>query len=381
MVWVLLRIVEGIKSIMVGTKNRMIEIPQMVGLSSLHFDILNPRRTSSVVEIGQRALLVELYQLYDITDLLVSFSVNGYFSEEPLIAIPSQAEGSNSGEYTVVEGNRRLAALKILMLEEFRGIANPRLVPEISPEVHALLDPVPVKVYQTREEVLPYLGVRHIAGTKPWGALAKARYVARLVEAGESYTEVARSVGSGRRTDVVRKWLLTLYCINQANTYTDVRWDLEDQRFGFSWLYTSIGYRNVRDYLGFTEETYNNPHQNPVSTDYKDELISHMTDLYGPPPGNSRLAAVRESRQISDLATVYGNDEALATLRAGASLTVAVERTIDERGQLIELLRKADLNLRSANSIAPNHTGEEEAVQLAQRCLNTARALTSTLSG
>ena len=111
---------------------------------------------------------------------------------------------------------------------------------------------IPVKIYQQREEVLTYLGVRHIAGIKPWDALAKARYVASLVEAGESYIADAQRIGSGRRTDLVRKWLLTLYSMDQANESADLQWDIADQSFGFSWLYTSIGYRTVRDYLGFT---------------------------------------------------------------------------------------------------------------------------------
>ena len=195
------------------------------------------------------------------------------------------------------------------MLDEFRNVANPRYIPKVTDEVRTRLDPVPVKIYQTRDEVLPYLGVRHIAGTKPWDALAKARYVANLVEAGESYIEVARRIGSGRRTDVVRKWLLTLYSMDQANEHSDLQWDIADQRFGFSWLYTSIGYRSVRDYLGFTKDTYVNPYRKPVPKHRLDNLLNHMKDLYGPAPGNSREAVIQESRQISQLAKIYGSEE------------------------------------------------------------------------
>ena len=375
------RIVERIGRTMATTMSQQLEIPhRMVNLSDLHFDIHNPRRTSTQIELDQRSLLIELYQLYDINDLLVSFSVNGYFSEEPLIAIPSERHSPDPHAYIVVEGNRRLAALKILMCDEFSDIVPARSIPAVSPEVRTSLDPVPVKIYETRSQVLPYLGVRHIAGTKPWEALAKARYVANLVEAGESYIDVARRVGSGRRTDVVRKWLLTLYSIDQANGDSDIPWDIENQKFGFSWLFTSIGYRSIRDYLGLSGERFENPSRKPVPDGYVDKLIHHMTDLYGPAPGNSREAVVKESRQISDLAKVYADGEALSMLRAGATLTYALEKTIDEKGQLIELLRRAELHLGSAISIAPNHKEDEEALRLAQRCYNTASALKTTLS-
>jgi ParB-like chromosome segregation protein Spo0J len=41
-------------------------------------------------------------------DLMASISENGFFSGEPIIVI------SNNDNYTVIEGNRRLAAIKLL---------------------------------------------------------------------------------------------------------------------------------------------------------------------------------------------------------------------------------------------------------------------------
>ena len=333
-------------------------IVDMVELPNLYLDAQNPRRSSSENDVTQRTLMEELYQRYDISDLLVSLCSNGYFSEEPLIVVPRNGGNPKTKEYTVVEGNRRLAALKILIVDEYRDVANPRLIPELPADIRPRLNPVPVKVYQTRAEVMPYLGVRHIAGIKPWDALAKAKYVAGLVEAGESYLDVARRIGSGRRTDVVRKWLLTLYSMDQVNEHVDVQWDIADQSFGFSWLYTSIGYRSVRDYLGLTRETYTNPRREPIPWEHLEDLVDHMKDLYGPPPGNSREAVIRESRQIANLARVYDDTEALGLLRAGASLTEALERTEDEKTQLLESLRRADLSLATANGFAPNHKGE-----------------------
>src|SRR5438046_1537927 len=47
----------------------------------------------------------------------------------------------------------------------------------------------------TRNEVLPYLGVRHITGNKKWDSYAKARYIAAMLEEGHSIDDIVREVG------------------------------------------------------------------------------------------------------------------------------------------------------------------------------------------
>ena len=352
---------------------------RMVNVVDLRLDVMNPRRTDRDVQKTQRNLLIELYGRFDLDDLLASLAAYGYFSEEPLIATTELGKSHAEPPYTVVEGNRRLAALKILLFDEDRDAVKIREIPSVTDSARSRLDPVPVKVYATREQILPYLGVRHIAGVKAWEALAKARYVRSLMNEGHSLTDVARRVGSGKRTDVVRRWLLTLYSIEQANRESDELWDEVDERFGFSWLYTSLGYRNIRDYVGITHEVFADPCESPVPRESIGQLLDHMNDLYGPPPGRPREAVVRESRRIKDLAAVYASNDAVAALRSGVSLEIALRETQDEETKLVELLRKANYDLAEANGIAPHHTGHPDATQYARRCLETARALVSTL--
>ena len=352
---------------------------KMVDVSELRLDALNPRRTDREADKTQEDLLVELYRRFDLDDLLASLAENGYFSEEPLIAVPEVGNDVNVPPYIVVEGNRRLASLKVLLFQEDRDAAQVRQLPEVSEHVKSRLNPVPVKVYPTRGEVHPYLGVRHIAGVKPWEALAKAKYVRSLLEQGHTLAEVARRVGSGKRTDVVRRWLVTIYSLEQANDVSDEPWDEVDGRFGFSWLYTSLGYRSVREYLGITNEAFTKPGKEPVPKESVGNLLQHMSDLYGPPPGRPREAAVRESRQIKDLASVYASSDAIGALRSGVSLQVALSKTVAEDAQLVDLLRRANYDLTEANGIAPHHAGNIEAGRYARRCQETAQALVETL--
>ena len=351
---------------------------EMVNVADLRLDALNPRRTARDANLSQQDLLIELYRRFDLDDLIGSLSVNGYFSEEPLIAIPEDEKTGEGPPFIVVEGNRRLAVLKILLFKKERDAVKSKLIPTVTEDVRFRLDPVPVKAYAKRADVHAYLGVRHIAGVKPWEALAKAKYIRSLVEQGLTFAEVARRTGTGKRTDVVRRWLLTLYAIEQANEEANQPWDELDEHFGFSWLYTSLGYNSVRKYLGITNEAFLEPKQAPVPPESVKSLLNHMRDLYGA-PGRAREAAVQESRQIRELAEIYSSPEAIGALRSGVSLEVASRKTVSEGTQIVDLLRKANYDLSEANGIAPHHAGHEEAAKFARRCLETARAIVSTL--
>lgn len=353
---------------------------KMVAVDDLLLDNLNPRLSGHNGGKSQEDLLLELYSSFHLDDILTSLAENGYFSEEPLIGTPQEGHEVTQPPYIVVEGNRRLAALRILLLEKDRDAVRAKALPTIAQHARPLLNPVPVKVYPTRNEVVPYLGVRHIAGIQPWKSMAKAKYVRSLIEEGASLGEVARSIGSGRRTDVVRRWLLTLYAMEQANRNAEEPWDELEDGFDFSWLYTSLGYTSIRDFLGITSDISSEPHESPIPEASIQNLLDHMRDLYGP-PGRSREAVVRESREIRMLASVYASKPAFEMLRAGAPLYLAFRKSPGEEIQLKNLLEEAHYKLTEANGIAPHHKGREGAIITARRCLETSQALVNTLEG
>jgi len=351
------------------------ELIQMVNVENLLLDYENPRLTTAGVEASQEALLKELYNRYDLDDLIVSLARNGYFSEEPLIAV--QHKGGAAKLFTVVEGNRRLAALKILLSEDAQKTVGAKNVPKPLPEVVGRLNPVPIKVYPSRAEIVPYLGVRHIVGVKPWDALAKAKYIERLVSAGYSIGQVKEKVGI-QRGDVVQRWLLTFYLLNQANSIADEPWHTAREDFNFSFLYTSVGYQSIREYLEMDAGILASPHPDPVPKKARKKLLDHMWDLYGA-PDRPELRKVRESREIRQLAAVYETPEALGVLRAGAPLPEAYRRSIGEAAEMVELVRNASYQLDQANALAPHHRKNPEARKFAKRCLDSAQHLYQTL--
>ncbi len=343
----------------------------------LYLDHDNPRLTKSGSRVSDTVLLKELYRRYALGDVLLSLAQHGYFSEEPLIAVPKDGgDASTATTFTVVEGNRRLAALKLLLFQESRDAAGAKNLPTFTEEVRKKLDPVPVKVYQNRSEIVPYLGVRHITGVKPWDSQAKAKYILALVNEGYGIAEITKKVAS--RSDVVTRGLLTLYLINQSNEIADTPWEEEAESFSFSLLYTAILYSSVRKYLGITQANTENPQPSPVPLARKRELLQVMTDLYGSPDG-SKPPRLTDSRNIKKLAAVYDSKEALEAFMAGATLEQAYRKSGGEKAELIELIQEASRKLDDANAIAPHNRRNPEARRWAVRCQESATHLVDTL--
>src|SRR5690349_18855320 len=125
-----------------------------VPVDSLDLDPENPR----LVVDGQPTQLRLLRQLYEeeaLDELVYSFLENGYFAEEPMVVV------RDGRRFTVAEGNRRLATLKLLLDASLRRRLKVAGWPEPTPAQVRRLRRVPCVVYPTRRAVLPYLGFRH----------------------------------------------------------------------------------------------------------------------------------------------------------------------------------------------------------------------------
>ena len=78
-------------------------------LELLLLDPENPRLPEDILGEDQNELIEYVAGEYDSLSIAKSISLYGYFLSEPLIAIENEDD-----HYLVVEGNRRLAALKLL---------------------------------------------------------------------------------------------------------------------------------------------------------------------------------------------------------------------------------------------------------------------------
>ncbi|NYE19617.1 ParB N-terminal domain-containing protein [Microbacterium immunditiarum] len=123
-----------------------------------------------------------------ISELKSSILANGFLQVERLVVRPH----APSGKYLVVEGNRRLAALRWIAEDHEAGVPVP-------PEVLDVLRAVPVLTLDAGDAHAAYLaimGVRHVGGIKQWGGYQRAKLVTDLRDTYQLETpEVAARLG------------------------------------------------------------------------------------------------------------------------------------------------------------------------------------------
>ena len=106
-----------------------------------------------------------------IQDLVDSFRANGYLPVDQI-----QVRELSDGGYVVVEGNRRVAALKLLAQQfEQKGIDIANLDPSI-------FSKVPVVLYDDADEMhhLTLMALKHISGNKKWGEWNQAKLLEKM---------------------------------------------------------------------------------------------------------------------------------------------------------------------------------------------------------
>ncbi len=135
----------------------------------LDFDPSNPRFGGSMENRKQEEIQKALFEApYFASELVDSFLKNGFIDYELLVV---RREGQH---YTVIEGNRRLAAIREIL-------ANPNRYKGKTDDlkrIPALVFPDKPNDKQESEKRV-YLGVRHLLGFREWPPLSKAVYLDR----------------------------------------------------------------------------------------------------------------------------------------------------------------------------------------------------------
>ena len=315
-------------------------------VSDLEFDYENPRLPTT--KKGSSSGQIIRYMLAEgkVTDLMQSIAQQGYFDGEPLIAIPLKGK-----KYTVVEGNRRLAALKLLNRLEDASIKN-STVEEIIDEAKKNPIQVPVIIYETRDDVLEYLGYRHITGVDDWDPLAKARYLKQVAQKyskrpfNERIKILSKLIGSGKRADYVKKLLLgyALYEEIKENDFYGIS-NLNEETLEFSILTTAVSYKKISEYIGLDEDAFNGN----LKGIKKQNLENLVTWIFK--KNDDGFTRLGESRNLKILSAVVGSPKALKAFVGGKHLDVARLYTSEPSETFKELVSISLNRLRDAREL------------------------------
>ena len=308
-----------------------------IRLKDLLLDHTNPRFGLHDRGASQEQILDLIVEKFGVNDVLSSLAVNGYFDAEPLVC----RRMPDSHKAVVVEGNRRLAACLIITGDE-RASNQARRSANFSKlwndHGRRPIDPVPAITFAAGAEeqaILSYLGVRHIASAQPWDSYAKAAWVARVVQDNSlDVRDVSKMLGDQHRT--VNRMLEGYYLVqqltktghfNQQDSIRRSRGSVTD--YPFSWVYTVLGYRTVRDFLDLGD---GDASPDPISECNLDKASLLLRSMFGD-RSRGRNAAIDDSRQLGSFSSVFADRRKIRLLEQGKKLTDIEDlaQPIDER--------------------------------------------------
>ncbi len=352
-----------------------------VDISQLKLDPENPRLPESLKRGTDKDIINWMLSDATLIDLIASISENGFFQGEPIIVL------HEDGKYLVIEGNRRLAAVKLLL--------NPSLAKTNQKSVNLLAEEaskagnIPselwVYVVRDRKEVENYLGFRHVTGVKQWPLISKARYLNHLftinysnsnkiADDSDVYKKLAKEIGS--KATYVRRLLMgyNVFEIIRSKKYYSIP-DLAEENFDLSLITDAITmYSAISEFVGVDIES-----DKPFGK-INQERLKELTHWLYEKLSNGKTK-VGDNRNLRVLNKIIQNQDARESFVKGEkSLTEASEITdlADENIRLY--LNKSLKNLIEAQKLIHRSTNpDNQDKELVDEILESAELIRRTM--
>ena len=298
-----------------------------VGLENLYLDPNNyrliheqeyvevPREKIKDSNVARRTIrLISGEKNQHIQDLIDSFKTNDYLPVDQI-----QVKKLEDGSYLVVEGNRRVAALKILESDyKEKGIDLGRLDPRV-------FESVPVVLYEDGDDLHHHtlMALKHISGNKKWAEWNQAKLLSTLhTDYDLSEDEICKRIGISK-VELRR----SLRALSFANQYQES--DYGDQFHGNKFPIFHEVARNaaLKDWLGWDDGIYKARNENnrellfswlsrePIESEDEDDS-SGFGDRYHEP-------ALTKRDEIRLLGKIIKDEKALARLKKDRDISLA----------------------------------------------------------
>ena len=343
--------------------------PEKVAVEQLRLDHRNPRLVGEGKNASQEEMIARLYLSADLGELLQSISANGYMDIEPLIVMPDPQSSDN--KFIVLEGNRRLAALRLLrepdLVSKIKKSENLSIpVPPMDENVRDTLNMVSVCHVNSREAARSFIGFKHINGPAKWDAYAKAQFAAEWYKSGRDQGVDLKSIANaiGDKHDTIKRMVSAVYVLQQAKK--EKLFDIEDRysrRFNFSHLYTALSRSQYMDYLGLEDGwARHDPHEDQVPKDKLKELQNVLVWIYGSRKDDRKPVIESQNPDIRRLGEVLTHVESYNVLKTKWDLDTAYASTESVDKRFIETLIKARENIQAAAGLLRAYDGQDQSL-------------------
>ena len=343
------------------------ETTTKVPVERLRLDRGNPRLVGEGADASDEWIIARLYRSAELDELLQSISENGYLDIEPLVVLPE----SDGETLTVLEGNRRLATLRLLREPELvsRIASRDKLritVPEVEENVRTTFDRMSVYPVASRERARAFIGFKHINGPAKWDAYAKARFAADWYRAAQSegvgLEQIATAIGD--RHDTVKRMVSAIYVLEQAreNGLFEIE-DRHTRKFNFSHLYTALSRSQYMEYLGLEAAwARHDPRPDQVPGEKIDRLKQVLVWIYGSKTDGVEPVVRTQNPDIKRLGEVLANAEGRHVLEQGRSLDEAHASTESADTRFTASLLRARDGIRDAAGSLRAYDGKDQSL-------------------
>lgn len=281
-----------------------------------------------------------------IQDLIGSFEHNGFLPIDQIQVRPYDNDGNR---FLVLEGNRRVAALKRMrMAYQTSGATLGALDP-------AIFDAVPVVVFDVASDVdaMVLMGLKHISGNKKWSDYNQAIYVYDLfARQGLEKDRICERIAVSKVA--VGTFIRTVSLINQ---YRESDYGDQFVESMFPLFKEIVQNRKLREYVGWNESALRAESESNVSTIFS--LISHDTEDDSDADATvEREPAITKRNELRQLAEMIDDSAAVGYLLKTRDLMSAYSRSAavahDQTRNLIESL---ELDARAFKSFRVDANG------------------------
>lgn len=239
--------------------------------------------------------------LFDVAELRDTIKTIGFLPMDRIVVRRWKGQAANGNpKYVVIEGNRRVTALRWLVnLHDIgKETFNDSQLQNFT-EMECLLlndDLAPASA----NLILP--GLRHVSGIKEWGAYQKAKAIHALRKSGMSSQEAAQSLG------------LSTKAANSAyRCYLALEQMKGDEEFGeyaeprkYSYFEEVFKRANVKAWLDWSDEK---------ERFCAEETVREFYSWMVPQGEDSKEAKLPESKSVRDLSQILSDENALNILR------------------------------------------------------------------
>jgi hypothetical protein len=328
-----------------------------VSLARLELDPENPRIPLALRDASQESLLVFIEAHYEPIVIARSLARHGFFTSEPLITIP----GRRRGKLTVVEGNRRLTALKLLAESNTRALVDSAEWETLSADFQMPARGIPVVKAENREQVAPIIGYRHIAGIQEWDPFPKARFITRFVDDDKlSFAQVAELVGESEAD--IRRFYRNFGVVEQART----RWGIDTSRveadFG---VFDRALTGGIREYIEAPVPSSITERYWPLPESSQERVRELFSWIFG---DEAHESVITDSRSLTLLGRVLREEDGRRVLMRTRDLSSAAEAASGTRVRLLNRLGQAVAGLKGAKQDLAAYKSAEEVRALVSQC-------------